>query len=164
MERAADQVEDEIKARASGAWPINRAQLVHTCDCYRLIIGFSPELPKPGMFVDEVLLVRDRGEEMRILRQGMHELAERLIVAGHFPHIRYEHDATMPHKIADVVADRYIRFLRFVFAGIEDALYRRAQAEAARANLPELTRDLDEWAEQPVSSHTPSPRSRRRRR
>lgn len=164
MERMADLVEDEIKARMQGEWPITRIQLHYVVECYRCIVDFLPVLPKAGLFIDEVLLVRDRGNEIRVLRTAMHELAERLIVVGHFPEIRSESDANLPHKIADIVADRYARFLRFVFAAREDALFRKAQAEAMRQNPVETIYVQDEWAEPPTARHTPSGGAKRRKR
>lgn len=148
MERAADTVEHDIRNRsAGGAWPITREQLANVSNCFCLILGFSPQVPKAGLFRDEVLLVKDRGEELRVMRTAMHELAERLIVAEHFPEIQFQNDANLPHRIADIVADRYARFIQYVFAAHEQEAFRRARQDAERANPPATAYEMDEWAE-----------------
>lgn len=135
LEELADVVERVLKDRWKGAWPINRAQMASVARSFGRFLDIGTEKPIEGMLVDNVIDIRDDGDELRTLQRAIHELAELAASLGVVPEYHGPPDELLAHRVARIVDERFAAFYTFVLAGRRH----EAQQKKRRRRRPDLS-------------------------
>ena len=149
-ERGADLLEhDAIKRHCYGLWPVTRLLMLKLAASQLVHLVILRDAPPLAMYADDVCVVIDRDDEGPFLARCLHEIAESVICRGDYPELLRFQDARIPHQVACLVEQRFLRAYRFHEAQRESEHEDHQAREGKRWQMPPEVYVLDEYADAP---------------
>lgn len=98
------------------AWPVTSKQMSRLADAFGLHLKIMPDIPVTAGAVDNIILVRDRGDDILIYQRAIHEIIEPSIRSGRIELEAPWTDQRLPHFIACIVEYRYAIYAAYIRA------------------------------------------------